>query len=425
MRATKPRSHHNVRMDEHLLREITTGNRLGSGDWRAEFLARAGASSGTIAAKTASFAITVGVALLVSLPLIYLSGADGDLALEALVVGSWGSPAAIAETLVQSTPLLISGLAVALAFHAGLFNIGVEGQLVVGALAAGIIGATLPLPGTALLVVCMLGGAAAGALWALVPALLKAFRGVHEVVTTIMMNYVAFSLSTFLVSPSGPFVSETQPSATEKIIDEARLPVVMPGTRLHAGLIIAIILVVAFAWVLHRTPFGFGLRLTGANRSAAESAGVSVAGTVVRAMLLSGGLAGIAGAVQVLGLFGRYYDAFSPGYGFDAIAVALLGALAPIGIAVAALFFGTLDSGAVYLQAQAGMSREMVGVISGLVVAFVAAQPAVLRLLRAWRARRPARGGELDHAIDTALPPPLADENEEMSRSLAEMESNR
>ncbi|GAA1705639.1 hypothetical protein GCM10009808_24530 [Microbacterium sediminicola] len=424
------------RMDETLLREITAANRTGTAGWRAEFLARAGASAGTTTAKVASFVVTVVAALLLSLPLISLSGADGELALEALVRGSWGSPTAIAETFVQAVPLLITGLAVAIAFHAGLFNIGVEGQLVIGALAAGILGATLPLPGPLLLVVSLLGGAAAGALWALIPALLKAYRGVHEVVTTIMMNYIAFNVSTYLVSPSGPFVSETQPSATEKIDAAARLPILVPGTRLHAGLLIAIALVIIMAWLLFRTPFGFGLRLTGANRLAAEGAGVRVGATVIRAMLISGGIAGLAGAVQVFGLFGRYYDAFSPGYGFDAIAVALLGALSPIGIAAAALFFGTLDSSAVYLQAQAGMSREMVSVISGLVVAFVAAQPAVLRLLRSWRARRALRrdkgeavadrpSGEITHAIDTVLPPPLADANDEMSRSLAENEAPR
>lgn len=412
-----------ARMDEALLREITSVNRSGGGSWSQELLARAGASSSGAAARAVAFLVTAMLAMLAALPFVYLSGADGQLALEALVVGSWGSPTAIAETLVQAIPLMISGLAVAVAFHAGLFNIGVEGQLVVGALAAGVVGATVPLPAPLLLAACIAAGVVGGALWALVPALLKALRGVHEVVTTIMMNYIAFAVSTYLVSPAGPFVSATQPSATERIDPEARLGVLLPGTRLHAGLLVAVVVAVIFAWVLYRTPYGFGVRLTGANPPAAAASGVSVRRTMITAMLASGALAGLAGAVQVLGLFGRYFDAFSPGYGFDAIAVALLGALAPVGIAIAALFFGTLDSGAVYLQAVAGVSREMVGVVSGLVIGFVAAQPAVLRLLRSLRARRRHRPGVLDTAWDEAVPAPLADENAAMSRGLAEEET--
>lgn len=419
-----------TRIDEELLRESLEINRRGHNGWRAEVLARAAAAGGTAAGRILSFVLTVLAAVIVSLPLVYLSGGDGALALDALIAGSWGSPIAAAETLVQTVPLLISGLAVALAFHAGLFNIGVEGQLVVGALSAGIVGATLPLPGPILIVVCVAAGAAGGALWALIPALLKAYRGVHEVVTTIMMNYIAFNLSTFLVSPSGPFVSSSQPSATEKIPIEARLPILVPGTRLHAGLILAIVLVIAVAWYLYRTPGGFSLRLTGANPRAARGAGISVPQTILRAMLLSGALAGLAGAVQVLGLFGRYFDAFSPGYGFDAIAVALLGALSPVGIAAAALFFGTLDSSAVYLQAQAGVSREMVGVVSGLVVGFVAAQPAILRLLRRLRARkartRPnSSPDDLDRVLATVVPVPLADPDDAISHGLAETEATR
>jgi general nucleoside transport system permease protein len=407
------------RMDEEILRELSARATPGSASTVQRMLAYLGSTGGTAAAKAGSFIITVIVALLAALPVVYLSGSDGPTAIEALIAGSWGSGMAVGETFVQAIPLLISGLAVAIAFHAGLFNIGVEGQLVMGGLAAGIVGATVDLPGPLLLLACLLAGMVAGALWALIPALLKAFRGVHEVVTTIMLNYIAFNVSRFLVSPSGPFVSATQPSATEKIPVEARLSVLATGSRLHAGLFVAIVLVIVVMWVLYRTPEGFRLRLVGANTQAAETAGISITRMVVTAMLASGGIAGLAGAVQVLGVFGRYFDAFSPGYGFEAIAVALLGALSPIGIAAASLFFGTLDAGAVQLQAVAGISREMVSVVSGLVVAFVAAQPAVLRLIRHLRARAGRRpGSPADAVLDQVLPAPLADDNPAMSAGL-------
>lgn len=369
--------------------------------------------SATILGRVISFALTLLLALLAAAPFVLLAGSDLPTAVEALWAGSWGSGRAISETLVQAIPLVITALAVALAFQAGLFNIGAEGQLVMGGLAAGAVGALVPLPGPLLIVACLVAGMLGGGLWAVVPAVLKAYRGVHEVVTTIMLNYIAFNVSRFLVSPSGWLVSETQPSATEKIPLEARLPIIAPGTRLHAGLFIAIAVVAIVAWVLYRTPAGFRLRLVGLNPTAARNVGISPVRTTMIAMIASGSLAGLAGAVQVLGLFGRYYDSFAPGYGFDAIAVALLGALAPLGIAVAALFFASLDAGAVQLQAVAGVSREMVSVVSGLVVAFVAAQPAILRLLRRITPTRRHSGG--GSRLDEALPPALSDENASMS----------
>jgi simple sugar transport system permease protein len=403
-----------VRMDPDLAERVATAP--AGGDWTIRALASVRGAGATTVGRIGSFAVTIALALLASIPFVYLAGSDLPTTIDALVAGSWGSGTSISETLVQAIPLLITGLAVAIAFQAGLFNIGAEGQLVIGGLAAGIVGASVRMPGPLLCVACLLSGALAGALWALVPALLKAYRGVHEVVTTIMLNYVAFDVSRYLVSPSGPFVSATQPSATDKIPLDARLGVIAPGTRLHAGLLIALALVAVLAWLLYRTPAGFRLRLVGINPRAAATLGISVPRTTIAAMLASGGIAGLAGAVQVLGVYGRYYDSFSPGYGYDAIAVALLGALAPVGIAVAALFFGTLGAGAVQLQAVAGISREMVSVVSGLVVAFVAAQPAVLRGLRKARAFRGSatRRGVLDEA----LPPPLLDEHASMSAGL-------
>lgn len=337
-----------------------------------------------------TFVVTIAAALVAALPVVYVAGSTAASAYGALLDGSLGSRNAVAETLVQTTPLLLAGLAVATAFHAGMFNIGVEGQLAMGGLAAAVVGVKVDVPGPAHVVLAVVAGTAGGALWALIPALLKALRGVHEVVTTIMMNYLAFALSRYLVSPNGPLVSARQPSATDRVAADARLPVIWAHTRLDAGFLIAIAVTALGVWFLYRTPAGFRLRLVGANPTAARFHGVRVDRVMVAAMLGSGGLAGLAGTAQVLGLYGRYFDSFSPGYGYDAIAVALLGGLTPIGTLAAALFFGVLRAGSVQLQAVAGVSREMISVISGLVVGFVAVQPAVLRLIQRRRRPRPS-----------------------------------
>jgi simple sugar transport system permease protein len=218
-------------------------------------------------------------------------------------------------------------------------------------------------------------------LWALIPGLLKAYRGVHEVITTIMMNYIAFSLSQYLVRPGGLLVSATQPSATDLVHSTAELPQIWEPTRLHAGILVAAAGTVAAWYFLYRSPAGYSFRVVGANPTAARFNGMRPQLVTVWGMVLSGALGGLAGAVEVLGLHHRYFDSFSPGYGFDAIAVALLGMLNPFGVAVSAFFFGVLRSGSVLLQSRAGISRDMITAISGLVIAFVAARPAIDWLL--------------------------------------------
>jgi len=369
----------------------------------AALLARSRASSRSLGGRVLIFALTLGAAMLFALPFLLLTGADLGVTGAAFLNGSLGSKFALAETMVQMIPLLIAGLAVAISFHGGLFNMGVEGQLIFGGLVAGVIGAEIDAPPLVLTALSLGGGIAGGALAALIPALLKAYRGVHEVVTTIMVNFVATSLALYAVSPVGPFVSATQPSATEKIPRGARLPVIWDGTRLHAGLIIALVAAVGLWWLLYRTPLGFRIRLMGSNPGAARASGVSVERITIATLLISGGLGGLAGAVQVLGVYGRFFDAFSAGYGFDAIAVALLAALSPFALVISAFFFAMLDSGAVQMQAVAGISREMVGVVSGLVVAFVAIQPAVLQLVSLAQAARRKRRATPPAATPTAL----------------------
>ncbi|WP_283139546.1 ABC transporter permease [Rhizohabitans arisaemae] len=338
-----------------------------------------------------SFLGTLALALAAAVPLIYLAGTDPVTAYGALLRGSVGDQYALSETVVQATPLLVGGLAVALAFHAGLFNIGVEGQLVVGGLAAAAVGVNLDLPAAVHLPVAVLTGAAAGAAWAAIPAVLKAWRGVHEVVTTIMFNYLAFGLSRHLVAPGGGLASATQPSASDPVADGARLPALTETTRIHSGVLLAVAAVIAVGWFLYRTPAGFKLRMVGANPTTASFHGVGVRRVQIGALMGSGALAGLAGASEILGLYGRYLDSFSPGYGFQAIAIALMGMLTPLGVLAAAAFFGMLAAGSVGLQS-VGISRELINVVSGLVVGFVAAQPALIGAYLRRRRKRQASG---------------------------------
>ena len=334
----------------------------------------------------AIFVATVLAALVLAAPLIIAAGSDPFTAYGALYDGSLGGQRPIAETLVSMTPLLFGGLAVAIAFQAGLFNIGVEGQLVAGGIAAGVVAIKVSTWAPAHVLLSLLAGAAAGGLWALVPAALKAWRGVHEVITTIMMNFVAFSVSQFLVKPGGALVGEI-PTGTEPVQSTAELPRIWHPTRLHMGIVVALIVAGACWYFIYRTPGGYRFRLVGANPVAARFNGISSNRVIVEAMLLSGALGGLTGAVEVLGTHRRYLDSFSPGYGFDSIAVALLGALHPVGVAAASFFFGLLRAGSTQLQLEAGITRDMITVISGLVVACVAA-----RLLLSRRAARLGQG---------------------------------
>jgi len=336
-----------------------------------------------------NFALVIVAALIAGIPLLYLAGSGPLTAYRALFEGSLGSKGAFAETLVSTMPLLIGGLAIAVAFQSGLFNVGVEGQLLMGGLVAGTVGAKLSLP-IGLHVIVALGAAmAAGALWALIPAVLKAKRGVHEVITTIMLNFIAFSVSRYLVRPDGLLVAKSQPSATDLVKPSAELPRIWHPTRLHAGIFVAIAAAVTIWYLLFRTPLGYRLRVVGRNPIAARFNGISPPRAIVQAMLVSGALGGLAGAVEVLGLHHRYFDQFSPGYGFDAIGVALLGSLNPIGVSVAAFFFGMLRAGSVLLQAVGGVSRDMISVFAGLVVAFAAMVPLVDRMLSKRRRTAP------------------------------------
>jgi ABC-type uncharacterized transport system permease subunit len=304
---------------------------------------------------------------------LWLTGTDAVQVFSALLEGAGGDQYRITETLVKACPLLYTGLAVALSLHAGVWNIGAEGQLLLGALATAWVGRYLtglsPLLGLPLTCGVAL---IAGSLWAGGAALLKAKRGVNEVISTIMLNFIAAGLVSYCVH--GPLMEAGgQYPQTDLLPASARLPRLLPPTRLHLGVPLAFLCAVAVWFFLFRTKAGFKLRATGANAIAARFAGIRVDHQLTWALVLSGALAGLAGGVEVSGVTQRVYEKFSPGYGYTAIAVALVGQRSPLGVILAALFFGALEAGSGTVQRVAGVSSVLVSVIQATVVFFLAA----------------------------------------------------
>ena len=305
-------------------------------------------------------------ALVVSTGVLVLAGADPWEALAALVRGAFGDRFALVDTLVKSCPLVLTGLAVAIAFRSGVWNIGAEGQLLVGALAATAIGELCGGHGTLFALPAVLASAAgAGALWAGLAAALKLRRNVSEVIATIMLNFVAARLVGFAVH--GPLREAAGRYPQSDVLpDGARLP--MLGDTLHAGVLVAVVAVPAAWLVLYRTTLGFRWRAAGENFLATRVAGLSPARATMSAMLVSGALAGLAGGIEVSGVTGRLYEQFSGGQGYTAIAVALLARLHPGGIAASALFFGALAAGSGAMQRSAGVSAVFVSVVQATVI---------------------------------------------------------
>lgn len=293
----------------------------------------------------------------------------------------------ILESLVAATPYIFAGLAVALGFRCGLFNIGAEGQLFMGAIFSVFVGYSLKgVPAIIHIPLALLAGALGGALWALVPAILKAKVGAHEVINTIMMNYIAFRLSEWLLN--GPMMRPgTANPVSPTIQPSAELPRFFADPiRFHAGFFIALAVAALVYWFLFRTTWGFEIRTVGANPNAAKYAGMSITKNFIIAMCLSGALAGLAGANEVLGVNHNLAVAFSSGYGFDSIALALLGNSHPGGVVLAALLFGTLRSGGTRMQNVAKIPVDIISVVQALVIAFIAA-PAIIRAI--YRIRTP------------------------------------
>jgi ABC-type uncharacterized transport system permease subunit len=298
-----------------------------------------------------------------------------------LLEGAFGSRSALIDTALRSVPYVFSGLAVMLAFRGGLFNIGAEGQLTVGALAAAWAGFSLDLPTIIHLPIVLVAGCLAGAIWGGVAGLLKARTGAHEVITTIMLNYIGGQLASYLLN--GPLRDRSPLNViaqTPKIAEGARLPDLIPG--LHSGVLLAGLVAVIVWIVVWKTTTGFELRMVGANPDAAAYAGVNVVRRMTWALGVSGMLAGLAGAVQVAGVNYRSTLGFNIGYGFDSIAIALLGRNTVAGVVLSSVLFAALRTGATKLQFRTQVSADIISVIQALVLLLVAAEQIVRWLYR-------------------------------------------
>jgi ABC-type uncharacterized transport system permease subunit len=300
------------------------------------------------------------------------------------IVGAVRGPS---DSLVQSVPYIFAGLAVALGFRAGLFNIGAEGQIGIGWITAVVVGFSITgLPAYLHLPLAILVGAAAGGIWSAIAGVLKARTGAHEVISTIMLNYVSFRLSEWLLC--GPLEVSQGTCRTQETAATAFLPRFLDHpVTLHWGFVLALVAALVTAWFLFRTTWGFELRTVGANPGAARYGGMSVAKNYVLAMFLSGCLAGLAGVSQGLGITHNVALGFSAGYGFDSIALALLGKSHPAGVVGASILFGVLRAGAGRMQSVAGIPTEIVQIVQSLVIVFIAA-PAIIRAIYRFREAR-------------------------------------
>ncbi len=303
-----------------------------------------------------------------------------------LLSGAFGSERAIVNTLVNATPLILAGFAVGIGFKAGLFNIGAQGQYLIGALAATAMALALNDASPAVAITAsVLAGMAGGLLYGMIPGLLKAFTGAHEVVVTIMLNYIAILIVSWVVN--NPLLGEDVSYQRTDDIVAARLPMILGDTG-HLGILFAVIAVPIVWWFLFRSTIGFEVRTTGANSEAARYAGMNPRWLIVFTMSLCGLFAGLAGGVVILGQTGYLPASYAPTIGFEAIAVALLGRAHPVGILLSGLLFGAMRAGGLAMQSQLGIPFQFVLVLQAIILFFLTAEVLVRRIFRVREASR-------------------------------------
>lgn len=334
--------------------------------------------------KVAVPVLAIFTAMVVSSFVMLTSGTNPIQAFAALGEGAFGTQVALVETAIKAAPFILAGLGIALAFRGGLFNIGVQGQLFVGSVFAVYVGYSVELPAILHIPLALLAGMIGGALWAAIPGWLKARNGAHEVITTIMMNFIAARIISWTLTANGPLrAPRTVVPETPAVFETARLPVLIADSRLHAGVIIALIAAFVVYWLLWRTVTGFEIRTVGANPSAARYAGINVERNIVLTMVISGALAGLGGGIQVLGLEPyNFTTGFNVGLGFDSIAVAVLGGIHPFGVVLAAFLFGAMDAGSRLMQLRTKVPIDVITIAQGLILAFVAADAIIRGLYR-------------------------------------------
>lgn len=317
--------------------------------------------------------ISIVLGLIIGAIVMLVSGYSPIEGYAALWNGVFGDTYFMGETVRQITPYVFAGLAVAFAFRTGLFNIGVEGQLIMGWLAAAYVGFAFELPAIIHVPLALIAAAVAGALWAFIPGLLKAKLQVHEVIVTIMMNYTALHVANALIDVVTDGGEKTPPIHESASLRSGFFETITDYSRMHWGFLVALIAVMIMWVILEKTKQGFELKSVGFNKQASEYAGMSVNKNIILAMVISGAFAGLGGAMEALGTFGNInkMTAFT-GIGFDGIAVALLGANQPIGVLLSAILFGALKNGGLNMPSEAGVPVEIVSIVIALIIFFVA-----------------------------------------------------
>jgi simple sugar transport system permease protein len=348
--------------------------------------------------------LAIVLALLLSGIIMLVMGYNPVAAYIALVDSAFGSSSAIGTTITKALPLLIAGLGVIIAYRAEIFNIGIEGQILIGGVFAAAVTTTFSgLPPLLHIPLGLVAGVLGGMFYAYLPGWLRAYRGINEVIVTLLLNYVAVLLVSWVVR--GPLRAPGQLFAkSANVVEAAQLPMLLPEFRLHPGIFIALILLALGYFYLWRTVSGFNIRFVGANPRAAEAAGVKVPRTIMTAMLVSGGLGGLAGAIHLQGTEQRMLETFLGGYGYDSIAAALVGQLHPAGLLLGGFFFGALRAGSNGMQISVGIPSTLIFVIQGIVIVFVLASYHIRFGWRWWKREK---------ELDVGLGPDASDASTE------------
>jgi ABC-type uncharacterized transport system permease subunit len=342
--------------------------------------------------------LAVLVSLLIGGLVILLVGENPLSAYSALFNGAFGDVDGITSTMARQIPMLLTGLSYAIAFQAGLINLGTEGQLYMGAIAAGLVGYMVDLPAVVMIPVVLISGAVAGGLWGWIAGALRAKFRISEFLTTLMMNYIAIFFGSWITIY--PFRDRTPESKgmiaqTQRIVDSAQLGSVIPGTRLHWGYLVAVLLVVAVWYFLMRTKRGYEFRMHGANPLFAEYGGINRGAVVRQSMFMAGALSGIAGAVEVMGVHLHFVDLFSPGYGFDGVSAAILGSSTPLGTFISSFLFSALRTGAMGMDRNTAVPFELRNVVQATIIFFIASNLFVNygKLFARFRKPKSGKGG--------------------------------
>jgi ABC-type uncharacterized transport system permease subunit len=334
--------------------------------------------------------LAIAVALLVGGVAVLTAGESPLVAYAEMFRGAFGTPTNLGATLTRSIPIILTGLGIGFAFRAGLFNIGAEGQMILGALATAITAnALVGLPPVLLLPLAITAGCLLGALWALLAGFWEAHYGAPLVITTLLLNFVAALIASYLVShPLRDVAGGGALAQTAMISAELRLPLIVPGTRLHLGVLTILVLPLAVAWFQRRTVLGYSMRLAGLNPKFAEYGGVPMRRLIVLTMFVSGGIAGLAGVIEVLGLQFRYTDNMvtAPGFAWSGLVAALLALMNPLATLATGFFLAALQVGAAGMQRNTAVPLQLVDVVQATIIALIAARlglgAAIHRLIR-------------------------------------------